>query len=299
MVTGASGFLGYHLVSSLEKCGCEVMAVFRKSPITFEKATCTHCDLGDATQTRELLAKWQPSHIVHTAAVTSTATCEAQPEAALRDNFASTQNIIQAANEVFREKPFFVLISTDLVFDGKKGGYTENDQPNPIMVYGRTKRAAEQAVELSYEADWAIVRSALIYGSPTPLGRGGFLKWLLEDLRRGKCKLFTDEYRSPIAVNELCWLIVYLIKTHQTGLWHAGGAEKLSRYEIGVKVAEAFGLPASNIEPALLVEEQQNLPAPRPQDVSLDITKARTLLGFAPRALSENLADLAQSYPTS
>lgn len=298
LITGASGFLGYHLVKYLEKRKREITAVYRTRPVQYLAAVGESCDLAVPEQTQALLAKWQPTHIVHCAALTSTATCQREPEMALRDNFLATQNLVEAANKLFREKPFLLLVSTDLVFDGEKGDYSETDTPNPIMVYGRTKRAAEQAVELTYEGDWAIVRSALIYGTPTPFGKGSFLQWLLEDIQRGRCRLFADEFRSPIEVTELCWLIVAVLESGKTGYWHAGGAERLSRYEIGVLAAQAFGLPKNNIQVALLAEEK-DLPAPRPKDVSMNITRARTHLGFNPRPLMHNLAELVQTYPWS
>jgi len=290
VVTGASGFLGYHLTRFLEAHEAEVCGLWRHCPVSFEKSLAEQADLADPAQVNSLLSRWSPTHIIHCAALTSTPVCEANPEVALRENFTATQNLVSAANEKLRGKPHFVFISTDLVFDGSKGFYREEDEPAPIMVYGKTKRAAEQAVELTYEGNWAIIRSALIYGLPTPAGRGSFLNWLLDGLRNGRCRLFTDEYRSPIAVDDLCWLIYEIIRGQHVGYWHAGGPQRLSRYEIGKLAAYAFGLPESNIEPASLASVE--LPAPRPPDVSLDITKARTQLGFNPAPMGEKLKTL-------
>lgn len=294
VVTGTSGFLGYHFTRWLETQGIEVVAIWRRQAPLFEQALAEQLDLAAPVQVQQALTKWNPTHIVHCAAMTSTAQCEAEPDAAFRDNFATTQNLVVAANEALRAKPFFLFISTDLVFDGTKGFYREEDQPNPIMVYGKTKLAAEQAVELTYQGDWAIVRSALIYGVPTPLGRGTFLTWLIHGLRSGECPLFTDEYRTPLAVSELCWLLNKVLMEKHVGIWHAAGPDRLSRYEIGLLVSEIFGLPAESVKPVSLAGA--TLPAPRPADVSMDITKARTLLGFSPAPLVENLKNLAKVW---
>lgn len=297
VVTGTSGFLGYHFTHWLETQGVEVVAIWRQQAPSFEQAIGEQLDLADAAEVLRALTKWNPTHIVHCAAMTSTAQCEADPDAAFRDNFTTTQNLVIAANEALRAKPFFLFVSTDLVFDGTKGFYREEDQPNPIMVYGKTKLAAEQAVELTYQGEWAIVRSALIYGVPTPLGRGSFLTWLLHGLTSGGCPLFTDEYRTPLAVSELCWLLHKVLKEQVSGIWHAAGPERLSRYEIGLRVAEIFGLPKESVKPTRLAEAV--LPAPRPADVSMDVTKARTLLGFSPKPLTENLKSLARIWDLS
>jgi dTDP-4-dehydrorhamnose reductase len=295
LVTGASGFLGYHLSRYLAGKGVETLALWRSQKPDFTDVPSHQLDLAEKEKVRALVVDWAPTHVVHCAALTSTSACEAHPDRAYRDNFLATECLLEVANEALRRPPFFVYVSTDLVFDGMKGFYRETDPPAPIMVYGRTKRAAEEAVELTYRGEWAIVRSALIYGLPTALGRGAFLAWLLDDLAAGTCRLFSDEYRSPIAVHELCWLVDQILDNTKVGYWHAGGPERLSRFEIGQIVARCFGFPADAVQPALLAEAL--LPAPRPRDVSLDISRARSELGFAPRSFEENIRDLARVYP--
>ncbi len=297
LVTGASGFLGYHLCQFLHEGGAEVIGTWRSRELEVSSFLVHHVDLADKEAVRELLTSSSPTHIVHSAALTSTSVCEAQPELAYRENFTATEVLVRVASEILRPPPFLLYVSTDLVFDGTRGNYKEEEAPNPIMVYGRTKRAAEEAVELTYAGPWAIVRSALIYGLPTPTGRGSFLAWLLDDLARGECRLFVDEYRCPIFVKELCWLITTILQGTHEGLWHAAGPDRLSRFEIGRIVAEAFNLPLSNLHAASLKETV--VPAPRPADVSLNIAKARRELGFAPKSFKENVAMLARIYPAA
>ncbi|MCX7624785.1 MAG: SDR family oxidoreductase [Candidatus Sumerlaeaceae bacterium] len=294
VVTGASGYLGYHLTQYLGAQGIEVVGLWRREAPKFEHAIAEQVDLADSTQVHREIAKWNPTHIVHCAAMTSTAQCETDPQAAFRDNFATTQNLVTALNEALRARPFFLFVSTDLVFDGKKGLYKEEDQPNPLMVYGRTKLAAEQAVELTYQGEWAIVRSALIYGRTTSTGRATFLTWLVDGIKAGECRLFVDEYRSPIAITELCWFIHKVLKERAVGIWHAAGPDRISRYEIGLLVAQIFGLAQDAVKPVRLSETP--VCAPRPADVSMDIAKARSLLEFSPAPMAKNLQKLANQW---
>lgn len=288
LVTGASGFVGYHVARHLEHGPHEILALWRTQAPVFGRVVTRQVDLLNPKAIEEIVRWWSPTHIVHCAALASTPVCEKEPERALHENFTATQNLLRAAMELGHEPPFFVYLSTDLVFDGTKGWYCETDVPHPIMVYGKTKRAAEEAVELSYQGEWAIVRSALVYGPPTPLGRGGFLRWLIRGLQAGACELFVDEYRSPVFAADLAQLIESVMITRRGGIWHAAGPERLSRFEIGQRVAEILGLTSAELRPASLKEA--HLEAPRPADVSLDISKARSELGFNPNTMNQNLA---------
>ena len=295
LVTGASGFLGYHLVRYFEEKEISVLGLWRTTEPVFEKAHTRQVDLTDTDQVQRTLLDWSPTHIIHCAALSSTAECEANPQKAFQANFSATQILVETAKLCMRQLPHFIFISTDLVFDGNKGYYSETDLPAPIMVYGKTKRAAEELVEMSYEGDWCIVRSALIYGVPAGTGKGGFLLWLLKDIARSSCTLFEDEFRSPVYMGELCWLIGKILSLGKTGIWHAGGRERLSRYEIGLAVARAFSLPVENVQRGSL--KNAVLAAPRPADVSLNISKACQELGYAPRTFTENL-ELLRSHMT-
>lgn len=206
-----------------------------------------------------------------------TSDCERDPEGAHASNVSATANLLQAA-QMQPAPPFFLHVSTDLVFDGTVGNYSENDPPNPIMVYGRTKLAAEQLVRES-AVPCAVVRSSLVFGPPGS-GRKSFLDWMIDGIREGKGVLFADEYRTPVYVDDLCMFLETACIRAATGTWHCAGPERLSRYEFGLRVAEAFALPAANVRKGYLRDTP--IAAPRPADVSLDISKARQYLGFRP-----------------
>ena len=268
----------------------DVLACHRSTPVEFERAESASFDFRDAAACRRLIAAWQPTHIVHAGAITLTGDCERDPKGAREANVGGTRNLIEAAIGV-RHPPHLTFVSTDLVFDGTKPGgyYNERDQPNPLMEYGRTKVDAENLVAGaagSRGAEAVVIRSALIFG-PDLAPRPCFLKWMLAGIAESKGALFTDEYRSPVFVEDLAALIARVCETRATGKFHAGGSERLSRYAFGLLAAEVYGLPAANVigRPSGSV----TLSCPRPRDVSMDIRAAQRDLDYAPLPAPEAL----------
>jgi dTDP-4-dehydrorhamnose reductase len=175
-----------------------------------------------------------------------------------------------------------VALSTDLVFAGDRPSVGEGDPTGPLSVYGRTKRAGEEAV-LAALPTAAIVRVALVVGrghGPRPTSTEG-VAWAL---RAGEpMRLFTDEYRTPVDPESVAEAIARLIAGPGAGLYHLGGPERLSRYELGLRVAQVLGLPSDGILPAL--QREHAGPDRRAPDVSLDSSRARRELGWQPRPL--------------
>jgi dTDP-4-dehydrorhamnose reductase len=286
LITGGSGFLGNHLTRLLET-EHEVMSTYRTRPVRFERAATLALDLSDVDQCSRLLGEFGPSHIVHAAAMTLTGECEKDPEQAWLSNVQSTQNLLKAA-QALSNRPQFVFISTDLVFDGEQGGYQETDLMNPLQVYGRTKMQAEHLLD-PYRGLWTVIRSALIYG-PIDKTRPTFLNWMLDGIRNVTGALFDDEYRTPVYVRDLAAAIESACSVGAEGVFHCGGQERLSRYEFGLLVARAFGLPETNVRRGSSASVTTG--APRPKDVSLDITKARHDLGYSPTPTMDALREV-------
>ncbi|MBX7246804.1 MAG: SDR family oxidoreductase [Candidatus Sumerlaeaceae bacterium] len=284
LVTGASGHLGFHLVRYLERVGSgaekdrlELVAAFGKTPVSCEFANAKSLELRNPDACRGLLNEFQPTHIVHAAAMANTTECEQNPELAAAVNTDGTRNLLEAA-AALKSKPHFSLISTDLVFDGAKGNYSEVDNTNPLMVYGRTKLEGER-IASSSGLPLAILRSALIFG-PLDRERPSFLYWLLEGIKGRAVTLFDDEFRTPVYVEDLCSGIWSAMQQEVTGIVHLAGAERRSRYNFALLVAEVFGIPTEHVVRGLLADAK--LPFQRPVDVSMNISQARRILGFAP-----------------
>ncbi len=211
--------------------------------------------------------------------------CEVRPDEAERVNARLPGWVAEQCAE---RRLRLVALSTDLVFAGDASFVAEGDATGPLNVYGRTKRAGEQAV-LATLPSAAVARVALVLGRGHG-PRATSTESVAQALRAGRSpRLFTDEYRTPIDPESLAGALARLVKGDGAGLLHLGGPERLSRYELGLRVARAFGLPEDRITPALQSEHAG--PDRRAPDVSLDSTRARRDLGWEPRPLDAAIRD--------
>lgn len=210
--------------------------------------------------------------------------CQGKPELARRVNVEVTALLCDLAAEIS-----FVFFSTDLVFDGKSGGYHEPSPVNPLSVYAETKVAAEKIVLANPRH--LVIRTSLNAGS-SPTGDRAFNEQVRMAWQRGeRLRLFTDEFRSPIPAIVTARATWELINAGQTGLFHVAGQERLSRYEIGKLLAARWPKLAGGIEPASRRDFQN---PPRPPDTSLNCMKAQSVLPFRLPAFSEWLRDNPQ-----
>ena len=287
LVTGASGYLGWHLVRRLESSH-EVTAACGSNPVAFARARTTSVDLSDPASIRALARTAAPDSVIHAAAITDVGACQHDPAVARRVNTEGTASLLAESRRANPDAGF-VLVSTDLVFDGAKPGgmYEESDDPAPLMAYGETKLLAERAVLGAPGA--VVLRSSLIYGPPSA-PRPCFLEWMLAGLRAGTGSLFTDEFRSPVHVDDLAAAIEAVATGRLSGLFHAGGPERISRHQFGRIAAQAHGLPAENARPARQADVVTT--TPRPADVSMDSRRLAGVTGLAFRDCREGLRGL-------
>lgn len=230
----------------------------------------------------------RPERVVHLAAVSRVSTCRENPRLAERINVDATRLLVALARE-WRAR--LLLASTDMVFDGRRGGYAEDDVAEPLSVYGRSKLAAERSV-LDYEQG-LVVRLSLLFG-PSRNGRPNYFDAQCDALRqRRPLPLFTDEWRTPLSLPVAASVLRTLVLSDVTGLLHLGGPERLSRRQLGCKVAQALG-----VDESLVVADQAAHHAfaePRPRDVSLDSRRIYRLFPDLPRpSCDEALRQLVQ-----
>ena len=278
-ITGASGFLGSVLLpQSMEKYET-IGLYYRNTPLNEELDT-YQVDLCDHEKVAKLFTSTQPAIVFHTAAMANSTMCRMQPEKSHEINVAATKHLSALCQA---NKCKLVLISTDLVFEGDKPPYAEEDKPNPLMTYAKHKYEAEQIV-LNTHTENLIVRIPLLLGFGDNKTRG-VLAATLNSLQSGKeVMLFEDEYRTPLSVNEAAEGILKFC--HLEGIIHLSGTERISRFELGLKIKEAFGVLDARVKATL--QSEQNFSEPRPKDVSLDCSKAIGL-GFKPSTINEAL----------
>ncbi|HEY9171405.1 MAG TPA: SDR family oxidoreductase [Verrucomicrobiae bacterium] len=259
-ITGAGGLIGNCFLQSAAEFGPQW---------TPRGLTRQIVDLADAASVRRLFAAEQPVLVIHCAALSKSPACQANPALARQLNVEVTQTLVELAVGI----PF-VFFSSDLVFDGRQGNYVETDTPGPLSVYAETKVAAEQIVR--QHPRHLIIRTSL-NGGTSPTGDRGFNEEMRRAWQAGRTlRLFTDEYRSPIAAVETTRAVWRLIAANATGIHHVAGSERLSRWRIGELLAARWPQLQPRIEPASLREYQG---APRPPDTSLNCDKAEQVLG--------------------
>lgn len=287
LVTGANGFLGFYLCKKLLDIGHEVVATSRgncrlpfNGTIGFSYLP---LDLASEDQSSTIIRQVSPDYIIHAAAMGKPDECEEKKELATQINSMGTFNLLQAASE---KKIPFNYISTDFVFDGVAGNYSEDAIRNPINHYGKTKLEAENWVE-KYSSEWSIVRTVLVYGKPMT-GRSNLLSIVHEKLNRGETyQVVDDQVRTPTFVEDLVTGIISMMDKRAQGVFNICGEEVLTPYQMAISTANFLGLDASLLIRTL--SSNFNQPARRPLITGLQIEKARSILGFSPSNFEEGL----------
>ena len=270
-ITGAGGLIGSYLVRSAPRYAPDA---------TVAALTRDRLDLTDASAVRAEFRRQEPRLVIHCAALSKSTECQAHPALARKLNVEVTALLAELAEEI----PL-VFLSTDLVFDGRTGNYDESATVNPLGVYAETKAAAERIILANPKH--TIVRLSL-NGGTSPAGNRGFNEQMRRVWQAGQSmRLFTDEFRSPIAAEVTARAIWELAARDNPGLYHVAGSERLSRHQIGQLLAARWPELKPRIEPASLKEYAG---APRAPDTSLNCAKAQKLLSFRLPGLTEWLS---------
>lgn len=278
LLTGASGFLGYHLLRLAREW--EIYGIAFSKPFRYAPSTTLVSDLTNYIELGNLFEDITPDAVIHTAAVSDANFCEQNKEQSYALNVEATKNIAGICSDY--QIPF-VFTSTDLVFDGKKGMYKENDQKNPLNAYGEQKALAEDEVLRIYPSA-TIMRLPLMFGQPQASDTNYLQKFIGEIRSNKPVKLFTDECRSIAGARSIAQGILQLMNC--SGIIHIAGNETLSRYSFGMKAADVLSLDTSLIKACS--QKDVKMAAARPADVTLDISKAISL-GYKPLSVDEEL----------
>jgi dTDP-4-dehydrorhamnose reductase len=261
-ITGAGGLIGSELVRQ----GSRARGLRRDE-----------VDLLEFEKVEALFKKERPGLIIHCAAISRSVDSQGEPGRAWRVNVDATRQLVELAADI----PF-IFFSTDLVFDGAKGNYVEDDPPNPLSTYAETKMAAEETVRR--HPRHCIVRISLT-GGISPKGDRGFNEEMKNAWRQGKTlNLFVDEYRCPSAAEVIGRAVWELAAQHAVGIFHLCGAERLSRYQIGELLARRH----PELQPKIIASSRREYKGPpRPPDTSMNCNKVQKLLSFRLPRFSE------------
>jgi len=289
LITGITGLIGAALADELRQRHDIIAAVRR--PLKFEDTfPKERLDLNDSDTIKETVEAAMPDAVIHCAGVTSPDECEQNREECERINVQATAELAVVCREV---EARLVFLSTDQVFGGEKGWYTEADSPVPVNFYGATKLSAENAVRKILPGS-IVARLPYIYGKSRYRG-DRFTEWIVESLRDGReVRLFKDRFRSHFYLGDCVRALTALLEGGREGLFHLSGGNRESRYEFGVMLAEIFGLDKS-----LIISSQAGGPAERvkfsaerPRDVSLNSEKFLRETQFVPLTVGQGLENL-------
>jgi dTDP-4-dehydrorhamnose reductase len=273
LITGINGFVAGSVLAHA-KGKWEIHGIGRSENLANEPELIYHTlDLLDYKKLADLFNEIRPDAVIHTAAMANIDTCQKNQELAKQANVDITQTIV---NLCFEHKAKLIFCSTDAVFDGTKGDYTESDVPCAVNFYAETKIKAEQIVLAASDQN-VVARLALVMGLPV-IGKGNsFLADTIGKLEKGIPVPFpVNETRTPIDVVTLGSALVELAGNQFGGIIHLSGNTKINRYQMALVIASTLGY--SN---KLILSVDSNAMegrAPRSNDVSMDNSLARKVL---------------------
>ncbi|MGI4759062.1 MAG: SDR family oxidoreductase [Janthinobacterium lividum] len=290
LLTGSNGLLGQKLVALLHQApGVELVATARGANRLATSYPTLHfmpLDVTDAAQVQQVLAQQQPSHVIHTAAMTQVDDCELNKGDCWAQNVTAVAHLATACAQL---NVHLTHLSTDFIFNGAEALLSEEAVPDPISHYGASKLAAEQVVQGTAGLRWAIARTVLVYGTTIAGGRSNLVLWVYNSLRnQQKIKVVADQWRTPTLAEDLaqgCWL---LAQQSAQGIFHLSGRELLTPYQMAQQVAATFQLDETLLEQVDIQTFSQ--PARRPPRTGFRINKAERELGYQPHSFAEGLA---------
>lgn len=297
LITGASGLLGGNLMMLLPETWGIIGLVY-EHPIRSPRKGIEILSFNLLTGNIEELFRGigKIDAVIHTAALTNVDLCEEKKRQSWDLNAVVTQKIVEACK---KSDIHLIHISTDHVFDGKRGNYKEEDIPHPVNYYAETKLAAEEFVKAS-GCHSTIIRTNF-FGFYIQRKRG-IAGWILNTLKeKESLTLFTDVRFSSILVNDFVPAIAEVIEKGLTGVLHIASKDSCTKYEFGIKLANAFNLDTAEI--IALTLEESHLLVPRPKDMSLDTKKVQKLLSSPLPTVDQSIARYKQlmenEYPSS
>lgn len=291
LITGANGLLGQKLVNLLtQQPNVALTATARganRLPFS-EGYTYRTMDITNREQVLDVLGDVKPGVVIHGAAMTDVDKCEVQKDDCWAQNVHAVEYMVEACQAV---GAFLLHVSTDFIFDGTAGPYSETAEANPISFYGWSKQAGESVVQHS-GLKWAIARTVLVYGIAHDMSRSNIILWVKKSLEDGKTiKVVTDQWRSPTLAEDLAMGCYLIADQEAEGIFNISGKEVITPYEMAVKTADYFNLDKSLIAQADASTFTQV--ARRPPRTGFVLNKARTVLGYEPHSFEEGIAVLA------
>lgn len=287
LITGSNGLLGQKIV---KLCLEQHIPFLATSKGENRNPDCSQefyhsMDITNKLDINPIFEAFYPTHVIHTAALTNVDFCEKNREACNEINVYGTKYLFEASQRHFAH---FTLLSTDFVFDGKKGDYQETDEVNPLSYYAQSKVEAEQILLQSAYEKWAIARTIIVFGQANNMSRSNLVLWVYDSLKKGQeIHVVTDQFRTPTWADDLAKGCISIAQKDATGIFHLSGKDLVSMYDFALMVAEFFKLNQQLIKP--ITSSALNQAAKRPPRTGFNIRKAEEILDYHPIGLQEAL----------
>ena len=277
LIIGANGFLGSNIlqlrkIKKIRDLNYQFLAADIENSNVPIDVTFYHINITNPQDTLKKIEVISPDVILLTAAMTNVDQNEVDKDLATAINTEGPKNVLEACKTTGSK---LIFMSTDFIFDGisKEGNYNENDTPNPLSYYAKTKYNAEQAI-FNSEIEYTICRTAVLYGWNKK--KQNFITWIIDKLQQNEpIQIVTDQLNSPTFVKNLAEILIKLIEKDAKGIYHTAGDCTLNRYEMALKCAEVFNLKKELISQIEKIEQE----AIRPKNAGLDISKLKKLIG--------------------
>ncbi len=285
MITGVSGLLGNNLALYFKK-RFEITGIYCSHKVDIDGVKTLRADLRSFDDTVRLIKDVMPDIIINCAALASPDLCEIKKELAEQLNIRLVANIV---NVIKASNIKLIHISTDMIFDGKKGNYIESDKVNPINFYGETKYKGEIEA-LRY--DNTIVARTNIFGRNI-INKYCLAEWIINELSNGRqITGFTDAIFSSIYTMELAKLLDAAIDKDIRGIYHFASRDSLSKYEFAIELAKTCGLDPTLIRSGSV--DDFGFTAKRAKNVSLNVTKLLHDVGASIPTIVESIQSFCQ-----
>ncbi len=293
LITGSNGLLGQKLVHQLQKDPNYKLIATSKGKNRISSVTdfiYEQLDITSIPEVKVVFEKYQPDVLINTAAMTNVDVCEEDKEGCWKMNVSAVEYLLV---ECEKHNSHFIHLSTDFVFDGENGPYSESDLPKPLSYYGESKFASEKVLQKSQYKNWAIARTIIVYGVVEKMSRSNIVLWAKGALEKGDpINAVDDQFRSPTLAVDLAKGCVLIADKEAKGVYHLSGKDVMSILELVYRVADFFKLDKSSI--SAIKSITLNQAAKRPPKTGFILDKAIQELGYDPSTFEEGLAIVSQ-----
>ena len=296
LITGSNGLLGQKLLHKLRKdYFVELIATSKGDNRVTERSNYTYFDLditnNDAVA--QLISSEKPQVVINTAAITNVDLCEDEKKACDTLNVDAVKYLADACLKV---DAHLIQISTDFIFDGEDGPYTEEDIPNPLSYYGLSKLKSEQLLQ-AHSVKWTILRTIVVFGLGEKLSKGNIVLWAKGTLEKGDpLNIIDDQFRAPTLAEDLADICILATKKKALGIFNASGKDIMSIYEIVETIAKHYGYSTDNLNKISTAKLKQK--AGRPPKTGFILDKSINELGYNPHSFEESLAIIDEQLKT-